>query len=268
MHTRLIILAILTAAPLAARSYPVDGIIVAVDPSTRTMLVSHRPIANYMGAMMMPFRVEDARDLAGLHPGSRVQFDLIVDKDHAVARRVRHSAEADVEIPAPPERLRIGDALPDFELTDQQGRPARLADFSGKVLAINFIYTRCPLPDVCPRLAANFAMLQRRFSARLGADLVLLSITVDPEYDTPAVLADYARRWAADPRGWRFLTGDIAPLATRLGEVVWTDEGSIGHNSTTSIIDRSGCLAAIVEGSTYRTDQLANLVAHELEKAQ
>src|SRR4030081_3193578 len=112
MHIRFTILAILTVAPLAARSYPVDGSIVAVDPSTRTMLVSHRPIANYMGAMMMPFRVEDARDLAGLHPGSRVQFDLIVDKAPAVARRVRHSAAADVEIPAPPDRLRIGDPLP------------------------------------------------------------------------------------------------------------------------------------------------------------
>ena len=69
----------------------------------------------------------------------------------------------------------------------------RLADFRGKVVAVDFIYTRCPLPDVCPRLAANFAALQRRFRDRLGSELMLLSVTVDPEYDTPAVLADYAK---------------------------------------------------------------------------
>ena len=128
---------------------------------------------------------------------------------------------------------------------------------------MNFIYTRCPLPDICPRLSANFAALQRRFGDRV----LLLSVTVDPDYDTPAVLAEYARRWTADPRGWRFLTGDVAGLAAALGEVYWTDEGSIGHNSMTTVIGRDGRIAAMVEGAGYRVDQLANLVAHELEEA-
>jgi protein SCO1 len=253
---------ILIALPLAltAKTFPVDGIVVAVDAASRTLLVSHREIARYMPAMMMPFRAESAADLTALHPGMRIAFDLDVGKDSSIARRIRPAGGPDELIPAPPEKLAIGEPLPPFQLTDQQGNSLHLADLRGKVVAIDFIYTRCPLPDVCPRLSANFAMLQRRF----GAQITLLSVTVDPEFDTPTVLADYARRWAAGPE-WRFATGNVAPLAAALGEVYWAGEGSIGHNSTTSIISRDGRLAAQVEGSNYRPDQLAHLIARQLE---
>jgi protein SCO1/2 len=240
----------MAAIVAGARSYHVDGVVVAVDPMARTMLVSHRPIANYMPAMLMPFRVADARDLESLHPGVRVEFSLEVGKQHTVARNIRRAAGADIEIAAPKERLRIGDPVSD------------LAEYRGRVVAINFIYTRCPLPDVCPRLSANFAAMQLRFR---NTDLMLISVTVDPDYDTPAMLADYARRWGAEPDRWRFLTGNT-PLAAALGEVYWTDEGSIGHNSVTSIIGRDGRLAAVLEGSAYRADQLENLIEHELKK--
>jgi protein SCO1/2 len=246
---------------LAAKLFTVDGIVVAVDPSARTMLVSHRPIGKYMPAMMMPFRVADAVELKGLSAGARVEFELVVEKEHSYARRVRKTGESD--IPPAKEALRIGDRLPDFRLTDEGGRAVTPSDLRGNVVAVNFIYTRCPLPDVCPRLSANFAALHRRFGDRV----LLLSVTVDPDYDTPAVLHEYARRWAADPRGWRFLTGDVAGLAAALGEVYWTDEGAIGHNSMTTVIGRDGRIAAMVEGAGYRVDQLANLVAHELEEA-
>ncbi len=268
MRPWLFIAAGLTAFTALARSYPVDGIVVAIDPAGRTMLVSHRPIGKYMGAMMMPFRVEDARELQGLYPGARVQFELVIGKDRSVARNVRKTGGADAEIPAPREKLSIGDRAPDFQLIDQEGRPFGAAGLRGKVVAIDFLYTRCPLPDVCPRLAANFATLQHRFSKALGSDLMLLSVTVDPDFDTPTVLAEYAKRWGADSRGWRFLTGDVSKLAAQLGEVYWSDEGSIGHNSTTSIIGRDGHLAAIVEGSNWRIDQLEHLIARELEKAR
>jgi protein SCO1/2 len=176
-----------------------------------------------------------------------------------VARSVRVTGEESA--PVAKGRIEIGQALPDFQLTDQDGHAITAADLRGKVVAINFIYTRCPLPDVCPRLSANFAALARRFDARV----VLLSVTVDPDYDTTAVLKEYARRWGADAGRWRFLTGDVAGLAAALGEVYWFDEGSIGHNSMTSIIGRDGRLAAMVEGAGYRVDQMANLIERQLE---
>jgi len=247
------------ATPLFARNYSVDGIVVAVDPAARTMLVSHRAIGRYMPAMMMPFRVESGTQLAAVHPGSRVQFELTVNHERSLARNVKVTGEE--EAPKAAERPAIGVALPDFRLTDQDGRAVTAADLRGKVVAINFIYTRCPLPDVCPRLSANFAVLAKRFGGRVA----LLSVTVDPDYDTPAVLKEYAGRWSADPATWRFLTGDVAGLASRLGEVYWFDEGSIGHNSMTSIFGRDGKLAAVVEGAGYRVDQLADLIGRQLE---
>jgi protein SCO1/2 len=260
----LLLIPVLLARLALAHTYPVDGIVLAVDPASHTMLVSHRPIPHYMPAMAMPFRVDDPRVLGALYPGARVAFDLVVDVHSSLVRNVRKSGP-DAAIPAPREQIHIGDLLPDFRLTDQSGRLIDPASLRGKVAAIDFIYTRCPLPDVCPRLSANFALLQRRFHAQLGSDLVLLSVTVDPEFDTPAVLADYAKRWAAEP-AWHFLTGGVGPLAAALGEVYWSDEGSIGHNSTTSIVGRNGRLAAVVEGSNYRVDQLENLIALQLEK--
>jgi protein SCO1/2 len=104
-------------------------------------------------------------------------------------------------------------------------------------------------------------MLQRRF----GPAVTLLSVTVDPDFDTPQVLREYARRWSA-AADWRFLTGNVAPLAAALGELYWADEGSIGHNTTTAIIGRDGRLAAIVEGSSFRAEQLAHLIARQLEE--
>lgn len=254
---------ILSAVTLAAKSYPVDGIVVAVDSTARTMLVAHRPIDGYMPAMMMSFRVADAGELHDLYPGVRVEFQLEVGRDHSIARNVHRSGAPDAAIAPSKETLRIGDPLPAFHLTDQHGRAIELADLRGKVVAIDFIYTRCPLPDVCPRLAASFAAVERRFNHE--ADLVLLSVTVDPDYDTPAVLADYARRWAAGAN-WRFLTGDVAGLAASLGEVYWSDEGSIGHNSVTTIVGRGGRIAARVDGSQWRVDQLENLIARELKE--
>jgi protein SCO1/2 len=251
---------LLSTLVLLARVYPVDGIVVAVDPAAHTMLVSHRAIAHYMPAMMMPFRVENAADLRALHPGARIQFDLSVAKSASVARNIRPTGDPDAAVPPPPEKLPIGAIIPDFTLTDQEGRSFRLADLRGRIVVVDFIYTRCPLPDVCPRLSANFAMLQRRFGSRI----TLLSVTVDPDYDTPGVLREYASRWSAGPE-WHFLSGNVAPFARALGELYWFDEGSIGHNSTTTVIGRDGRIAAAIEGSNYRPDQLANLISRQLE---
>ena len=113
-------------------------------------------------------------------------------------------------------------------------------------------------------------MLQRRFRLQMGKELVLVSITIDPRFDTPDVLQEYAVRWGARPVGWRFLTGpdsEIQRVAGYFGLVYWPDEGSLGHNSTTSIIGPDGRLTAIVEGSSFRVDQLGDLIARELLEA-
>jgi protein SCO1/2 len=255
-----------------AKHYRVEGLVLSVDRAASTLVVSHGPIGDYMPAMAMPFHAADGRELNGLSPGARVRFDLKVGRQTA-ARRIQTQSAPGIEgvrIPVPPQKLAVGDPVPDFALTDQNNRPVRPSNFRGRVVVIDFIYTRCPLPDVCPRLSANFALLQRRFHGRLGSDLALLSITIDPHYDTPAVLAAYAQRWHADGEAWRFLTGppdQMQQIAGYFGLVYWAEEGLITHTSATAILDREGRLAALVEGSSFRATQLADLVERFLARS-
>jgi protein SCO1 len=243
-----------------ARHYKAQGIVLATDPTARTVTISHRAIPGYMEAMSMPFPVERSENLADLRPGTRVRFQLKVNGSGTVARniRVEQAAAEDFQVPKARGKIAIGAAMPDFTLTDQEGQAVTLSAFRGQLVAVDFIYTRCPLPDVCPRLSANFARLQKRFAGKM----TLLSISLDPEYDTPAVLTEYAHRWGA-AAGWHFLTGApsaIQTVAGRFGVVYWPEEGSITHTSSTAIVDRDGKLAALIEGSSFSSQQLIDLV--------
>ena len=259
-----------------AKRYPAEGMVLRVEREKQTVVISHREIRGYMPAMAMPFRVKDAAQLEGLMPGSRVDFQLAVGKRGAVVQSLHRRVPATegvvedngrkLRLPPTPDKLPIGAVVPDFLLTDQLSRPVRLSSFRGKVVALNFIYTRCPLPDVCPRLSAGFARLQKRFP---GREVVLLSVTLDPQYDTPEVLAAYAKIWRADPARWYFLTGDLAEVqhvAGRAGIIYWPEEGLLTHTSETAVIARDGQLVALIEGSGYSAEQLGDLIALELEK--
>jgi len=258
-----------------AKRYPAEGLVLRVERDRQSVTISHREVRGYMPAMAMPFRVKTVAELTGLAPGTRVQFQLEVSKHGAVVRNLRAQALAPdgviadnghkLRLPATPEKLAIGDAVPDFTLTDQSSRPVRLAEFRGHVVALNFVYTRCPLPDVCPRLCAGFARLQKRFADR---DLALLSVTLDPQYDSPEVLVGYAKIWRADLVRWHFLTGtleDVQRVAGRFGIISWPEEGLLTHTSETAVIGRDGKLLALIAGSSYTADQLGDLIALELE---
>lgn len=269
--SRLLLMCLLLIAAGCAKRYPVEGLVIQVDSAHRTMLVSHRAIAGYMPAMTMPFHVAPKENLANLSPGTRLDFQLSVDRHESIARKLKPRSTRlegvngeGIRVPLPTTKLALGAVIPDFKLIDQAGRAVRFTDFRGRVAAIDFIYTRCPLPDVCPRLSANFAYLAKRLR---GRDLELLSITIDPAYDRPEVLAEYARRWQADGDRWRFLTGavdEIREVAGRFGLVYWPEEGSITHTVATALADRQGKLIALIEGSSYRPEQLRDLVEHAL----
>lgn len=262
--------------------YPVRGMVLRVDPAARTLVVSHEAIAGYMEAMTMPFEVRDAAALRGLRAGAIVEFELVVGDSAAYVERIRvrryESLEQDpltasrlsvmkraAGLAAKP--LAVGDRVPDFSLVDQAGRRVTLSGLRGKVVAVNFIYTRCALPQFCLRVSNNFGVLQKRFADRLGRDLVLLTITFDPQRDTPEALARYASQWKADPRTWHFLTGavgDVRRVCSQFGVDYFPDEGLMNHSLRTAILDRDGTLAANVEGNAYTPEQLGDLVATKL----
>jgi protein SCO1 len=254
----LVCAAVLRGAP----SYSVDGLVIAVNSPAFT--VAHRPIPKLMQAMTMDFRAASAEELQPVRPGMRVRFEW---RDN-VARRIQIVPPDEADMPPPTRQPVPGDSAPEFALTDQLNRAVTMSSLRGKLVALNFLYTRCPMPEVCPRLAASFATVQKRFSAAMGRDLVLLSITIDPEWDTPQVMAAYAKLWRAQPDAWRFLTGPpeaVRKAATDWGLVYWPEDGAITHTSRTALIGRDGRLLAMVEGSSYRTDQLIELIRRHLE---
>ncbi|MEJ7604702.1 MAG: copper-binding protein [Bryobacteraceae bacterium] len=149
---------------LWSRDHRVDGLLVEVCGDV--IVVAHRPIANYMPAMTMPVRVRNPNQLRGLAPGMRVRFDL----DRKGASKLRRVLPEEGDIPVSTPAPLPGTTIPDFTLIDQSGRQVSLLSLRGQVLAVQFIYTRCPMPDVCPRLAASFAAVHRRFG---NSDLAL-----------------------------------------------------------------------------------------------
>lgn len=276
LSVRLAFLSLMGISLIAQHRYPATGLVLAVDRSNQTVTVSHQDIPGLMGAMAMPFAVRAPKLLDGLRAGESVAFTLAVGKKATWIDEIRvvrfDSAERDPVLagrlktmdlvvgagqPAP---LEIGRKA-DFTLTDQDGRSVKLSAFAGKVVALDFIYTRCPLPDYCFRLSNNFGRLQKRFAGQ--DNLVLLTVTFDPVHDAPEELARYAKVWKADARKWHFLTGspaEIQRVCGLFGVQYWPDEGVFTHTLHTAVLDRDGKLVANLEGNKFTAQQLGDLV--------
>lgn len=260
------------------KQHQVGGMVVKIDAARSTIVVSHDAIPGLMPAMTMSFDVAERDVLDRLEPGTNIAFTLTLDDRAARASRIRivryESVEQD---PVTARRLRLlrqitgsqaralaaGEPVPEFTLTSQVRDTLSLSQLRGKVVAVNFIYTSCALPQFCLRMANHFGVLQRRFKTQLGKDLALLTITFDPARDTPERLSEYARQWDADPALWRFLTGsaaEIGRVAGLFGVDFFPDEGLMSHSVRTAVIDRQGVLVANVEGNQFSAAQLGDLV--------
>jgi protein SCO1/2 len=256
-----------------ATGHAATGLVLRVDTTASTLTVSHDEVPGLMEAMVMPFDTR-GRSLTDIRPGDRVSFRLVVRKDgsHIDRLRLLSAAPADagsVMTPVTSTLVPIGDPVPDFALIDQRGTPVTLTSLKGRVVVVTFIYTRCPLPDYCPRMIANLGAVRERFQARLGKDLALLTVTFDPQYDTPDRLAAFAKSQRAEVEGWYFLTGDadgIKQVCEAFGVEYWPDSGLITHTLQTAVIDRDGRLAAAVEGKDFTGRQIADLVEVVLER--
>jgi protein SCO1/2 len=158
----------------------------------------------------------------------------------------------------------VGDRAPDVDLVDQAGRPRRLSDWRGRVVAVTFVYTRCPLPNFCPLMDRHFKAAQAalRADGSLRGQVHLLSVSFDPDFDRPAVLARHAAALGADPATWSYATGERAAIdafASRFGvSIVREDPGGqeIVHNLRTAVIDRGGTVTALLGGNEWRAEEL------------
>ncbi len=267
----------------AQKTYPLRGQVLAVRPDIREVRVSHEAIPGYMEAMTMSFSVRDAAELAGLARGDLVSATLVVTDSDAWLSDLRKVGHAEVKdddedaasSPAArpaPELLEPGQPVPEEAFVDQDGRPFSLASVKGKAVALTFIYTRCPLPNFCPRMDRHFLAAQRMVATRPGLkDKVLfVSISFDPSFDTPPVLRQHMASIGADPASWRFVTGDqqaIERFSTRFGvSIVREEAGSleIVHNLRTAVVAPDGRLVTILTGGDWTPEQLVAALAATL----
>jgi protein SCO1 len=274
----LLVFVSLSSYLLSQTRYPASGLVLKIDRPHNLAVVSCNAIPGFMEAMTMPITVRKASDLENVEPGTMIDFVLAVDNKSAIAESVRTREYQGLEPdPAAAHRLKlltqaagksvkpisVGDVVPDFTLTGQDGKPVTLSGFRGRVVAVNFVYTRCALPNYCVRSSNNFSNLQMRFRNSLKRDLVLLTITFDPVHDSPEALENYALKFAANPTAWHFLTGSetkIRRVCNLFGEDYFPDEGLMDHSLHTAIIDREGRLVANLEGNEFTAQQLGDLV--------
>ena len=146
---------------------------------------------------------------------------------------------------------------PEFTLTSQDNAQVALTDLRGKVVAVTFIYTFCV--DTCPVLTPMMSFIQDQLGADFGAKIAFVSITVDPERDTPEVLKEYAQAFGANLAGWSFLTGPsdaIRDVTRRYGVFASkSTDGNVDHTFLTSIVDRRGILRVQYIGARFDPDE-------------
>ena len=270
----------------AADHHSIQGILIQVDPVHQSIVVSCDAVPGYMDAMVMPFTVRGQANFKSLVPGETVRFDLTESKKESYAEHVQildvtnHESEPteagrltflqQVMDPSAAARIvQMGQPVPDFTLTDQANEATRLSQFKGKVVALTFAYSRCPNPNYCFRLSNNLSILERRFHAQGGSNLILITVVIDPDHDQGQALAKFADTWKADPKAWRFLTGsldEVSNVAELFGMGFWNDEGFLAHTFHTVVIDRDGKLAANIEGNQFTARQLGDLVANVVRR--
>lgn len=271
---------ILSSPILALEKHSVQGILLKVNPSRHSIVVSCDAIPGYMDSMVLPFTVRSTQGLDTLTPGLYVRFEMKKGKKESFAENVVVVQSSNQESePTEARRLtflhrtldpdstarivKVGQPVPDFALTDQRQQTTRLSQFKGKVVALTFTYSRCPNPSYCFRLSNNLALLKRRFRRESQHNLMLITIVIDPDQDQGKALKNYADTWKADPAAWRFLTGslpEVREVAELFGMNFWSDEGFLTHTFHTVVIDGDGNLAANLEGNQFTAQHLGDLV--------
>jgi protein SCO1 len=255
-----------------ARVYKVRGKIVSADAAKGAVTLNHEAIPGFMDAMTMPYKLKDSSILGELHPGDVITADLLVSQDpnadvlldHIVVvaqGKPDYRPTVVFHVPAP------GDVVPDFKLRNQDSRAIRMAQFKGKALLITFIYTRCPLPDFCPRVTHNFAEVNRQLAADPAAyaRTHLLCVSFDPEHDTPDRLRAYGAEYIGSDAREAFSHWDFAvPEEPVLKEMAkYFDVGltpgqdeTINHTLSTTLIGPDGKVVKFYPGNEWTAAQV------------
>ena len=250
--------------------YELKGKVVLVEPDKHLVTISHGDIQGYMPAMTMPYTVPNDSDLQILAPNDEVQATLVVDGAHSWLENLIITRESPNPSAAMPGVVmaKPGDEVPNFTLRNQDDREIHIQNYHGKALLLTFIYTRCPVPEYCTLMSDNFAQIDRVLGQdpELYAKTHLLSISIDPSYDTPKVLRSYGaahtERYQNETFAhWEFATGtseQVKEIAQFFGLTYFPEKDQIIHSLRTAIVDPDGKVVKIYSGNEWKPKQVVD----------
>lgn len=266
------ILLLACACSSEKRSYPLAGQVVAVNAERQELTIKHDDIRGFMPAMTMPFKVRSAGEFGRWKPGDVIRATLVIEETTGYLEELIKTGEAPLpeagEETLATRMIEPGTAVPDAAFTDQHGSARRFSEWRGKTVAVAFVYTRCPLPDFCPQVDRHFAAVQEALKREpdLAARVHLLSVSFDPDYDTPKVLRAHATRLGADPAQWSYVTGAreaVDPFAAVFGVSIMRDDKplqEILHNLRTPVIGPDGRLSEVLGGNQWTPQELLDAI--------
>ncbi len=272
MRTTVLFLLLATVLSIACKSkpkpeprrYDLEGKIVAVDAGKKSLTISHKDIPGLMKAMTMEFDVKHNDGVFRFaQPGDHVTATLVMDPDGAyldnltvVQDSPSGSSTSDVHLPE------AGQQVPDFAFTNQNGKKDKLSSMRGRPVLLTFIYTRCPLPNYCIRMSSNFADIEKQLKQtdpKLFDRLRVVSVSIDPEFDTPKVLKEYGKNYAAqaDPSftHWWFVSStpeETRKFADFFGLSYVKDQNQIVHSLRTVLIGPDGKIVSVYDGNDWQ----------------
>jgi protein SCO1/2 len=248
--------------------YPLTGEVIRVEAERKLLVVHHDEIKGYMPAMTMEFVVAPG-DLALAKPGQRIRAEMVPVKDgdfrlekiwpddRVTADAVKAGAlqlRQDTHARGRGAYREIGETVPGFALYDQSGRVVDSSRWRGKLIMLNFIFTRCPVATMCPAATAKMMSTQKLAKEAGVPNLELISITLDPAYDTPGVLREYADTRGIDTTNFSLLTGPetaIKDLLTQFGVIAEFEGDMIKHTLATLLVDEHGKIVHRADGSGW-----------------
>ncbi len=254
-----------------AKHFTLRGRVVGVDRAKKTATIEHNAVDGYMDAMTMPFAIRADEVWDDLKVGSDIRADLVVDGAEAWLENISLTAplEANNAVAANENFVQIGREIPEFVLTNQDGKRISTKDFKGKAWALTFIYAQCPLPDYCIKMSKNFsdAAIQANANPELKDKIRLLSVSFDPARDTPEKLRQYGQGYLGkdakpDFTVWQLAVGDdqqIKSIADFFGlryETDPHDKTQFLHSLRTAVIAPDGKVTKIFPDNEWATGDL------------
>ncbi|MGI8732251.1 MAG: SCO family protein [Pyrinomonadaceae bacterium] len=276
-HITLLVLIILSLFVLTScrkdtsnqKHYDIKGKVLTVEQDKHLITVAHEDIKDYMPSMTMPFTLREDWAFEVLVPGDQITATLVVDGTQSWLENIvitQESSDTNAAGSGGVVGAKTGDEVPDYGLVNQSEQPIHISQYRGKVLLLTFIYTRCPIPDYCTLMSNNFAQIDRELAKQpeLYQKTNLLSVSIDPDFDSPAVLRSYGAAHTGKYSDetfshWEFATGtkdQVKGIAQFFGLRYYADRDEIIHGLRTVIVTPEGKVAQIYRDNSWKPEEV------------